>query len=148
MTSIPIKQKKEWAKLLFLKEQMTQKEIAAKVNVAEKTLSKWIKAEDWNQLKASITITKEESLRRFYMQVNEINDLIASREPGSRFPSSKESDVLVKLTATIKNLETETSIADVIEVFKKFIHFLRPISLEKAQEFIEFQDMFIKSILK
>lgn len=145
---LPIKQKKDWAKLLFLKEQLTQKEIASKVDVSEKTISKWVRDENWQQLRASITITKEESLRRFYMQVNEINDMISSREPGKRFPDSKETDTLVKLTATIKNLETDASVADVIEVFKRFLNFIRPISLEKAQEFIVFQDAFVKSILK
>lgn len=141
-------QKKEWAKLIFLKDNTTQKEIAQKVGVTEKTLSLWINNEDWNKLKSSITITKEETLRRFYNQVSEITKEIESRTDKPKYADSKETDILVKLTASIKNLETETSISEVIEVSKNFLNWLRKVDLDKAKEFVVFMDGYIKTLLK
>lgn len=56
-------QKKEWAKLLFTKENLTQQEIAERVGVSRVTINKWINSENWEHLKVSITITREEQLK-------------------------------------------------------------------------------------
>jgi transcriptional regulator with XRE-family HTH domain len=148
MAELKLQNKKEWAKLLFIKENITQKEIAQKVGVTEKTISKWVNTENWEQFKASIIITKEEGLKRIYMQINEVNSAIEKKPQGERYATGKEADILVKLAASARSLETETSISDVIEVFKRFINWLRPIDLEKAKEIIIMQDNYIKTILK
>jgi len=148
MADLKIQHKKDWAKLLFLRENISQKEIAAKVQVTEKTIGNWIKKEDWDRLKASVIITKEEELKRIYMQINEINSSIESRAEGKRFADNREADILSKLSAIAKNLETNVSLSETIEVFKRFLNWLRPVDLEKAKEFINYQDNYIKSILR
>jgi transposase-like protein len=141
-------QKKDWAKLLFLNDNATQKEIALRVGVTEKTVSSWVNKEDWEQLKSSVIITKSEELKRIYMQINEINTAIFSKEKGQRFASTKEADILSKLTAAARSLETETSVSDVIEVFKRFLNWLREVDLDKAKDLVILQDAFVKSIMK
>ena len=140
-------QKKDYAKILFLREDITQKEIAERVGVAEKTLSNWIKKENWNKLKASIIITKEEQLIGLYNQVLELNNMIKQREEGKRYPTKSEADTLAVLMNSIKNFEGEANLSDVIAVFRRFLNWLRPINLEKAKEIVELQDEFIKSIM-
>lgn len=147
MAELTNKQKKEWAKVLYLKENLIQKEIAQKVCVTEKTLSNWIQADNWEQYKSSLIVTKEEELRRIYMQINELNTFIFSREEGQRFANSKEADTLTKLTASARSLETETSVADVIEVAMQVCNFIRKDDLKKAQEMSAFFDAFIKNKL-
>ena len=146
--SLSIAQKKEWAKLLFLKENLLQKEIALKVGVTEKTLSGWINKENWEQLRTSLIITKEEELRRIYMQIGELNTFIMNKEEGQRFANSKEADTLNKLAATARSLETDTSIAEIIEVAKQFIVFVRKEDNEKTKELTKLFDEFIKSKLR
>ena len=146
--SLSIAQKKEWAKLLFLKENLLQKEIALKVGVTEKTLSGWINKENWEQLRTSLIITKEEELRRIYMQIGELNTFIMNKEEGQRFANSKEADTLNKLAATARSLETDTSIAEIIEVAKQFIVFVRKEDNEKSKELTKLFDEFIKSKLR
>lgn len=141
-------QKKELAKLLFVNERLTQKEISTRVEVSEKTLSKWVNEGQWRKLRQSLIITKEEQLRRIYEQLDELNTAIASREPGKRYANTKDADTLAKLTSAAKNLESEASISDIISVAKKFIEWLRPVELEKAKEISSLFDAFIKEQMK
>jgi DNA-binding XRE family transcriptional regulator len=141
-------EKKDWAKLLYLRENLTQKEIAQRVNATEKTISKWVNEDNWEQHKASIIITKEEELRRIYMQIKELNTHIFARVEGARFANSKEADTLNKLSGTARALETEVALADVIEVSKRLINYIRAFDIEKAQEIARLIDGYIKDCLK
>jgi DNA-binding XRE family transcriptional regulator len=147
MSSINSQQKKEWAKLIYVKERATQKEIASKVGISEQSLSKWIRAEKWEILRQSVVVTKEEQLSRLYMQITELNDLIMGRDKGCRFANAKEADTLIKLTAAIKNLETETSISDIIDVAMKLLAWLRGSDIQKAKELSIYIDRYIKEKL-
>lgn len=140
-------QKRELAQILYLRENLSQKEIATKVEVTEKTVSKWKEKYEWDKLKASLIITKDQQLRRLYAQINELNTLIEGREEGKRFANSKEADTLGKLAAAVRNFETEVSIAETIEVFREFLDWLRKHDVEKAQDIASLQDRFIKSLM-
>lgn len=140
-------QKKEWAKTLYLKEHLTQQEIADRVGVARVTVNRWIADGKWEKQKVGLTLTREEQVSNLYRQVAEINSKIAEKPEGERFANSTEADILGKLSAAIRKMETDIGIADVISVQTKFIEFLRPIDLEKAKEITQLSDAFIKSIL-
>ena len=141
-------QKKEWAKLLYIRENLTQKEIAQKVGSSAVTIGKWIKKENWDKLRQSMLITRETQLSRLYMQLDELNAAIMKREEGTRFPDYKEADAISKLTNAIKTMETEASIADIVEVAKRLLNWLRPINPDKAVEVARIIDDYIKDILK
>lgn len=147
MAELTNRQKQDWAKVLYLKENLNQKEIAQKVGVTEKTMSRWVNDGNWDMLKSSLIVTKEEELRRIYMQINQLNTHIFSKEEGKQFADSKEADTLTKLTAAARSLETETSIADVIEVAMQVCNFIKKDDLAKAQEFSAVFDAFIKTKL-
>ena len=148
MADLTNKQKKEWAGMLYLKENLTQQEIAEKVGVSRITVNKWIKAEMWEQRKAGLTLTREEQISLLYQQVAEINRGIKDREEGKRYAPSKEADVLIKLSSAIKKMETESGIADIIGVGMRFIEFLRPVNLELAKDVTRMFDLFVKSSIK
>jgi len=148
MAGLSLTQKKEWAQLLFTREGMLQKEIAVKVGVSPQTIVKWVQDGAWNKLKQSMLITREEQLRRLYMQLDELNNFIMTREEGQRFANSKEADSISKLAVAIRTLESEANIADIVEVTKRFLNWLRPVSPEKARDIAGIFDDFIRSILK
>ena len=143
-----INDKKDWAKLLFVRENLTQKEISKKVGVTEKTMSSWVNKESWDKLRKSLIVTKEEQLRRFYDQMDELNRNILTREEGKRYSNSKEADTLNKLATAVKKLEMEASIADTIEVSKRFLNWLRQVDFEKAKEVSTLLDAFVKEKLR
>lgn len=148
MSQLQVKQKKEYAKLLYTLKGLTQVAAAQQAGVSRNTMNKWVNDEGWDSLRASLSITKEQELRRVYAQINELNNGIANREEGKRYANSKEADTLSKLAATAKSLESDFSVSDIISVFMGFQDFLQKVDPAKAKEFISLQDSFIRSKLK
>lgn len=147
MADLTNAQKKEWAKTLYLRESLTQQEIAERVGVSRVTVSNWVRAGKWEEQKAGLTLTRQEQVANLYRQVAEINRVISTRAEGERFPNSKEADILGKLSAAIRNMEQETGIADIISVLTAFIEWLRPLDLDKAKELTRLADAYIKDKL-
>jgi uncharacterized protein YdcH (DUF465 family) len=143
-----LKEKKEIAKLLYLKDNKSGTEIAEFVGVSVQTVSNWTTKGGWKKLKASYIATKDQQLMRMYNQLTELNDAIANKEEGKRYPDSKEADAMNKIAAAIRHLETETSISEVIDVSIKFSNWLREQDPKVALEYIGYQDDFIKHLMR
>ena len=58
-------------------------------------------------------------------QLAQWNDNVERREDGQQFLLSKEADAVVKITAAIKNLETETNTAEKMATGREFLAFVR-----------------------
>lgn len=144
-----IAQKKEHAKLLYTVEGLTVgKELAERVGVSPQTISKWINSEDWEMIRASLIMTRESELRRLYRRLTFLNDTIEERETNEKKPiTNSEADTLVKISASIKNMETDVSVSEAIQVLKDFINFVRSSNLALAKSMTVEADHYIKSLL-
>lgn len=140
--------KKDIAKDLYLKGGCTQEEIAAKVGTTRQTVSRWAREGKWEELRASFTISTENILAGMIRQVSEIQNQANARKEGERSFTSKEADTVVKITSAIKNLQNDAGITDIVNVGIKFTNWLRGIDIEKAKEYNELWDLFIKDQLK
>lgn len=147
MAELSSQQKKDWARTLYLRENLTQAEIATRVGVSRVTINKWSQVGKWEEQKAGMTIARKQQIANLYRQVAEINRVIADRPEGERFANSKEADILGKLSASIRKMETDAGIADTISVLTKFVNWLRSSDLEKAKEITRLADAFIKDLL-
>lgn len=136
------------AKSLYLTGQYTQKEIAGLVGVTEKSITKWKEQEDWESLKESLLTTRENELRRLYKMLKVINDDIDTRSKDGIPINSKEADAVLKLTAAIRNLELETSIADKVDVGTDFISLVRKDDVDLAKTIAKWFDIYLKSCIK
>lgn len=145
--ALSIKQKQDYAKLLYLKTTMNQKEIAEKIDVTERTMGSWVKKGDWEVLRASYTVTKEQELRRIYVQINSLNNAINDREEGKRYATTAEADILSKLASTARSLETETGLSSIVDTAILFLDWLRPVDFELSQKVSDYFDGFIKDRL-
>ncbi len=143
-SKLNLKQKREWAELLFARTQMTQKEIAEKVGVTEKTMGDWKNKHNWEQLRTSYFLTKGQELQRIYGQISALNDMISERDHGHQFATAKEADTISKLAAAARQLETDVSISDVVDVFIGFIDWLRENDFNQAKDVSELMDNYIK----
>ena len=136
--------KKDIAKDLYLKGGCTQEEIAAKVGTTRQTVSRWAREGKWEELRASFTISTENILAGMIRQVSEIQNQANARKEGERSFTSKEADTVVKITSAIKKLQNDAGITDIVNVGIKFTNWLRGIDIEKAKEYNELWDLFIK----
>ena len=138
-------QKREWAELLYMQNQLTQKEIAEKVGVAEKTISGWKEKYVWEQLRKSLLTSKADLVRFLY---NVLDKLRQNIEAGDGIGDSKQADQVIKYTAAIKNLETDASIGDLMEAGMQFHKYMQVVDPGKALEFLNNYDGFIKEKIK
>lgn len=139
--------KKNIAKSLYTEGSYTQEEIADKVNVTRQTVSRWIKEGSWDELKASLTVTSAEIIAQLQHQIVEINKSIAQKEEGKRFATPAEADALAKLAGSIKKLESDVGISDCIAVSMRILTWLRKFDKDKAIEYNNIFDAFIKDVI-
>lgn len=147
MADLTNKQKKEWAQTLYLRENLTQQEIADRVGVSRVTVSNWCRSGKWEEQKVGITLTRREQVQSLYRQVAEVNNAIMLKPEGERYPDAKQADTIVKLTSAIRNMEQEVGIADRIAVITDVVEWLRHVDLDKAKQFTEVFDSYIKDKL-
>ena len=140
------KQKKEWAKTLFLTTNMTQAEIAEKVGVARISVVRW--AKEWEGLKLTFLQTREARSKSTLLQLDELDRSIAAREEGKRFPTAKEADIRRKLTADLEALEQEASVREVVNVSIGILDYIRQIDIERAKELSNYFDSYIQERMK
>lgn len=137
------------AKVLFTREKLDQKVIANKVGVSEKTMSKWVNDFGWKNLRNRMLIGKEEILSNLYEQLEELNTTIKAKPSGARFGDSKQADTLIKYTASIRNLETELAIGDLVESGIRFIKHLQKVgTYEQVLLFSELWNNFLQEAIK
>lgn len=136
-------QKKEFAKILYIRERLTQKEVAARVSIGEHALGRWVKEYGWDKLRRSLLVTKQEQIAHLYAQLETLSELIANQEV--KVADSKQADIYTKLSAAIRNLETEINIGDCIEIGMEFCDYVRQNAPEKIGETVDLFDSYIKS---
>ncbi len=140
--------KRSIAKTLYLEGNFTQEEIAVKVGTTRQTIIRWAKEDKWQELKASLSVTPTQLISQWQQQIVEINNNIASRDEGKRYATPAEADALLKLATSIKKLQDDLGISDIISVCMKFLNWLRHTDVEEAKRFSNIMDVFIKDQAK
>lgn len=136
--------KRSIARTLYLDGNYTQEEIAVKVGVSRQTIIRWSKEDSWAELKASLSVTPTQLIAQWQQQIAEINRTITSREEGARYATPAEADAMLKLATSIKKIQDDLGISEVISVCMRFLAWLRPLDVEQAKSFNSLMDVFIK----
>ncbi|MDO3641968.1 helix-turn-helix domain-containing protein [Mucilaginibacter sp. L3T2-6] len=136
------------AQVLYTRERLTQKEIAEKTGVSEKTIGKWVVDGGWDKLQKNFLLTREEQMGMMLDELNEINAYIKSLPAGFRFADAKLGDVRRKLVKDIKELETKAALPEIIAALKILLDFIRKVNLQDAQLLSKYCDALIKSLLR
>jgi DNA-binding XRE family transcriptional regulator len=142
-----IEKAKGYAKILYIKDKLMQKEIAEKTGISEKTICKWVADGHWEKERKNFLLTRQEQMVNLLDELTEINAFIKRLPAGLRFADSKMGDVRRKLIKDIKELETSSSKPEAISACIALLEFIRKVDFEKAKELSRYIDGFIKSIL-
>lgn len=135
------------AKLLFVNDKLSQKEISQRLDITEAVVSRWANDGGWEKLKKNFVLTRQEQMANLLDELTELNAAIKLKPEGMRFADSKQGDIRRKLIRDIKDLETKTNKPEAISACIALLDFIRKVNLPKAQELAVFVDGFIKSIL-
>ena len=136
--------KRSIARTLYLAGNYTQEEIAVKVGVSRQTIIRWSKEDSWAELKASLSVTPTQLIAQWQQQIAEINRTITSREEGARSATPAEADAMLKLATSIKKIQDDLGVSEVISVCMRFLAWLRPLDMEQAKAFNSLMDVFVK----
>ncbi|MDK7376136.1 hypothetical protein QP519_11390 [Weeksella virosa] len=133
-------QAREFAKILYTQHGLNLTQIADKTSVTTKTIGKWRDEENWDSLRSALTTTRSSIINNLQRQME-----LWQLEIGDNLASSKETDILIKLANSIKALEVETGVGEVIDTQIKFIEFLQLHQPELAQQITHWSDLFIQT---
>lgn len=150
MAELTKEQKRGYAQTLYLTDlSITQKEIAERTGVTEATISRWVNTYNWESMRVSLLVTKEEQLSLMYSQLAAANAAIAARDEGARFPTSKEADAILKTTTSIGKLETDTNVGEKMATGREFLAYVRRVDdFQISKSIATLFDGYIKTCLK
>lgn len=117
------------------------------IGVSEKTMSKWVNEGKWHDLRKRLLLAKEEQINMLYEQLENLN--IAIKATDKKHADSKQADILIKITASIRNMETDLAIADLIESGIRFIKYMQQVgTTQQVMDIADNWNSFIQASIK
>lgn len=144
---LTMEQRKEYAFMLFTQNHLEQNVIAQKIGVRPNTVSKWVNEGQWKNMRSRMLISREQQVNSLYDQLEKLNTAIRKSKEGH--PDTKQADVQIKLTAAIRNMETDLAIADMVQAGIRFVkHLQKTGTIEQVVEVSDLWNSFIMANLK
>ena len=84
---------KQQARELYFTQNLSQREIAQQVGVSERTVYTWVHQYAWNKLRVAALSAPITMVDNFSSALVELQNAIAARKPGERYPTPKEAEV-------------------------------------------------------
>ena len=146
-----LNQKRELARMYYMNGE-TQKDIAEKVGVSPKTLSKWTEQGGWVEKRAAQNITPPELVNKLLATINKLIEQVNESDDPNLIAGL--GDKLSKLSTTIEKLDKKASIVDAIEVFMAFGKWMQyratfddDITPELLKAINKYQDLYITELI-
>ncbi|MBX2906843.1 MAG: hypothetical protein KF744_12445 [Taibaiella sp.] len=111
------------ARLLYMAGDTTQKSIAATVGVSERTMHSWIKDNGWDRLRHASRTAPAIIAENMFSQIVELQNDIASREEGKRYPTMQEAELTRKLCLSIDRMKSAPALSQTMQVLRLFRSF-------------------------
>lgn len=111
------------ARLLYMAGDTTQKSIAAQVGVSERTMHSWIKDNGWDRLRHASRTAPAIIAENMFSQIVELQNDIASREEGKRYPTMQEAELTRKLCLSIDKMKNAHALSQTMQVLRLFRSF-------------------------
>ena len=109
---------------LYINQSFTQQQVADAVGVCVRTVHNWVKQHAWDRLRLATHQAPALIADNFSSQLVELQNNIAAREPGKRFPTTQEMEIMRKLTVCIANTKKTVSLPQVTQMMRMFRSFV------------------------
>lgn len=152
--------RRDMAKILYVQGYQSAQEISEKLwcedgqnarnrtnafNRGVVTVNRWIRDEGWDELRTSLSITRDANLKNLYAQISTITNNIARRPPEQRVATQEEAEMLAKLADIISKLEKEIGISEIVNTGMQFIDWIKTHDIGAAKEVCTYWDEFLKA---
>jgi DNA-binding XRE family transcriptional regulator len=138
-------EKKQQAQFLYMAQGKTQKEIADLVGVSERTIYAWIHQYAWDKLRLAAYQAPATIADNLCSQLVELQNTIAAREPGNRFPTPQEAEVSRKLITCLEKMKKSPGMGQSMQVLETFRNYIRPINNELARDLGRYAGQFLEA---
>jgi transposase-like protein len=138
-------EKKFKARELYLGHNLTQREIATQVGVSERTIYTWVHQFAWHKLKTAATQAPAIICDNLYSQLAELQNTIAARAPGSRYPTAEEATITRKLLLCIEGMKKQQSLSQSMQTMQAFRDYVRPINARLARQVAHYSHRFFEA---
>ncbi len=125
--------KRAQARNLYLQSDLTQAQIAQLLGLSQKTICQYINENKWNLIKERAQQMPAMFLEQMNFELKEINDAIAARPEGKRYPTLSEAEVRRKILSSMSSLKERQSVASHMEVILDFIQIVAGQNIEHAR---------------
>lgn len=125
-------EEKQKAYDLFCNTNLTQKEIAAVLNVSAQQLCKWVSDGNWEMYRSAQQVTLEKLIHGYYLQLSAMNAEISNQK---NIPTPGQTDMMCKIAVAIETLRKRYNLSAYHGVLKEFIAWLVQVDAEQAKVF-------------
>ncbi|MCD6012459.1 MAG: helix-turn-helix protein [Flavipsychrobacter sp.] len=135
-------EKRTQARNLYLQSDLTQAQIAQLTGVSQKTISQYISDNKWDLIKERAKQIPALFLEQMNSEIEEINQEIASRPIGKRYPTSREAEVRRKIICSMDAIKERQSVGTHIQAIINFIAHVAEESPEHAHLITDYADKY------
>ena len=129
-----MEQKRQEALRLYLTQGKTQREIAAIIGVSDKTIYTWIHKYAWDKLRYASNQAPAIIANNLCTQLVELQNAIDRREPGLRYPTKDESQIIHRLILDIDKMKKHPSMGVTMQVLHTFRNHVRKYDKQLADK--------------
>jgi len=115
--------KQNTARLMYMAGDNTQRSIAKTLKVSERTIYTWIKTEGWDRLRQAARQAPAVIAENIFSQIVELQNDIASREEGKRYPTMQEAELTRKLVLSVDKMKSAPALSQTMQVLRMFRSF-------------------------
>lgn len=137
-------EKQNQARNLYFQTKLTQAQIAELLGISQKTVSTYVNEHKWDLLKQRAEQAPALMLEQMNSELQELNEAIAARPLGQRFPTKEEAEIRRKTLHSINLINSRQSAGYYSQVFMNFISWVYKQSVKDAQLLTRYADKFLK----
>ncbi len=132
-TSLNNTQKKDYAKLLFVKDGLTPKQAAERAELPEHMVNAWAEKEKWEAQRKALTASKAEQLSFLYDILAKLTEQGKAALEDDDPKTKPDTDAIDKISRSIERLEKDGGIGNMIQTGIELLKYVQAEDLVAAK---------------